>query len=111
MTCAANTSMSVDAFREEAARCCEETARALRKERTPIRSDEFSAAAFDISEEACVVLFNAARRTKAAMMYATLWRMAGNLLRSGWQRDMPWPVARARMLEYALSDRNAEIAR
>lgn len=83
----------IDDHREDAARCCEETARFERGERTPLRLDpadipnnEFSDAAAGIAAEVAMAVFAACKQAGAGVYPAVCWDLAAKLLRSGWQR-------------------------
>ena len=81
----------IDDVRDEAARCCEETARAERGERPPVRCDttllsEFSDAAAGTAAEVALKVGEQMRRTGAKWNSAFAWETAAKLLRSGWKR-------------------------
>ena len=83
----------IDDHRDDAARCCEETARFERGERPALRLDpadlehnEFSDAAAGIASEVAMAVLAAFKQARARVYPAVCWDLAAQLLRSGWQR-------------------------
>ncbi len=83
----------IDDVREDAARCCEETARYVRKERGPLRDPishgilaEFPDAAFGVASEVAEAVAEAMVLTGAGFTADMPWTLAATLLRNGWQR-------------------------
>ena len=81
----------IDDVRDEAARCAEETAKAERGERPPVRCDasilsEFSDAAAGTAAEVATLVGEVLMRTRARWSSALAWEIAASLLRNGWQR-------------------------
>lgn len=82
----------IDEVRDEAARCAEETAKAERGDRGPIRTPsgliagEFSDAAFGVAAEVASLVGEALRATGKRFRSHLCWSTAAELLRSGWQR-------------------------
>lgn len=82
----------IDAVREEAARCAEETARWQRGERGPLRmprgivNGEFSDAAFGVAAEVAMVVAGAMRSVGKRFTMDMPWSTAASMLRNGWQR-------------------------
>lgn len=83
----------IDLVRDEAARCCDETARMERGERgrllNPIDdgpSAEFSDPAFGVAAEVALAVCDAMLKAKAPFHVAFAWTTAAMLLRNGWQR-------------------------
>lgn len=90
----------IDDHRENAALCCEETAKHERGERPPLRLDpndiehnEFSDAVAGISAELVMLVLEAAKTARVLVHPAVCWDIAAKLLRSGWQRgDLIHPI-------------------
>lgn len=89
----ANTTADViDRVREEAARCCEETAKWQRGERGPLVQPtrliggEFSDAAFGVAGEVAMIVGEAFKEANARFRVDMPWDIAAKLLRSGWKR-------------------------
>lgn len=82
----------IDAVREDAARCAEETARYERGERGPLRmphgliNGEFSDAAFGVAAEVAMVVADAMRSAGKRFTLDFPWSTAAKMLRNGWQR-------------------------
>ena len=84
----------IDDVREEAARCAEETAKAERGERPPLRTllngpailAEFSDAAAGTAAEVAMQVGEAMKRVRVKWSAAFAWDLAAKLLRGGWQR-------------------------
>ncbi|MDB4956569.1 MAG: hypothetical protein JWO36_4138 [Myxococcales bacterium] len=82
----------IDSVREEAARCCDETARVLRGERGRLRTPEdrllaeFCDAAFGVAAEVAMVVCDALKTARLAFRPDFPWDTAAALLRNGWQR-------------------------
>ena len=82
----------IDAVRDEAARCAEETARWQRGERGPLRmphgivNGEFSDAAFGVAGEVAMVVGEAMKAAGQRFTVDFPWSTAATLLRNGWQR-------------------------
>lgn len=83
---------SFDEVREEAARCCDETARHQRGERGPLRTPdrssdpEFCDAALGVAAEVADVVAATLRRARQRFTADFVWSTAAMLLRNGWQR-------------------------
>jgi hypothetical protein len=86
--------VAVDDVREEAARCCEETARMERGERGRVLGPhdgpqcEFSDDAFGVAAEAATVVCDALKRAGAGFSVDLPWTLAAGMLRAGWQRGL-----------------------
>lgn len=85
---------SIDSVREDAARCCDETARWQRGERGPLRTPdafpltaEFSDGAFGVASEVALAVAQALKQAGVWFDLAFPWSMAATLLRAGWQRE------------------------
>ena len=83
----------LDTVREEAARCCDETARFMRGERgrllNPVDDGvraEFSDSAFGVAGEVAMVVARAMASAGVQLDAATPWSTAAVMLRNGWQR-------------------------
>ncbi len=95
---------SIDSVREEAARCCEETAKMERGERPPLRMDglfaEFSDAAAGTAAEVACMIGDTLQAKKIPFEPAFCWQTAATLLRNGWQRG-------DRLLSHIIDEDNA----
>jgi hypothetical protein len=82
----------IDAVREEAARCAEETAKMERGERGPLRltedprTSEFSGEAAGTAAEVAMVVMEALKAQGVRAPPVFCWMTAAMLLRNGWQR-------------------------
>ena len=84
---------SIDEVREEAARCCDETARWGRGERGRVLNPmddgilgEFSDAAFGVASEVAMAVAEAFRSVHVRFAFDMPWSVAASMLRHGWQR-------------------------
>lgn len=92
---AATPSDIIDRVREEAARCCEETAKWQRGERGELRQPrhrndllaEFSDDAFGVAGEVAMIVGEAFKKSGARFRVDVPWDIAARMLRSGWQRN------------------------
>lgn len=83
----------IDSVRDGAARCCEETARWQRGERTRVLNPlddgilgEFSDAEFGVAAEVATEVARAFRTAGVGFKSDQPWDFAARLLRAGWQR-------------------------
>ncbi len=76
----------VDEVRDEAARCCDETARYERHERSVLRPDEFSEGALAVALEVAFVVGDAMKAAGMGWQPELPWTAAALLLRAGWKR-------------------------
>lgn len=82
----------IDAVREEAACCADETAKMERGERGPVRIcdnrlvSEFSGEAAGVAAEVALIVKDALKAQRVRFDAAFCWSTAATLLRSGWQR-------------------------
>ena len=86
------TLVAIDDVRDEAARCCDETARMERGERDEIGSPlngkpaEFTDAAFGVACEVALVVGESVRSAGMRVAPHRVWSTAADMLRKGWQR-------------------------
>lgn len=83
----------IDEVRDDAVRACVETARWLRGEREALRTPdvnpltaEASDAAFGVAAEVALAVGEAMVKLRAPSREDMPWDVAGEMLRSGWQR-------------------------
>lgn len=77
----------IDDNREEAARCCDETAKWQRGQRPPLNMfTEFSGHAFGVASEVALVVRDALVEAGVHWRPDFPWTAAATLLRAGWQR-------------------------
>lgn len=85
--------VAIDEVREEAARCCDETAKMERGERGALgtpgvdgRGGEFTDAAFGVACEVALIVGGAIRSTGRRARPDFCWSTAAVMLRTGWNR-------------------------
>lgn len=84
--------VAIDEVREDAARCCDETAKMELGQRTEVgtglngKDAEFSDAAFGVANEVALTVGRAIRMTGRRVHPSVCWSTAARLLRQGWTR-------------------------
>lgn len=84
--------VAIDEVREEAARCCDETAKMERGERVEIgtglngKPAEFTDAAFGVANEVALIVGESIRSSGLRARADFCWSTAAAMLRNGWKR-------------------------